>query len=149
MYYKGLYHLFYQYNPDGPLWGNLAWGHSVSTDLVNWEALDVALDRTDPFDINGCWSGSITFVAGKPVILYTGIDDKQRNVQNIAFPKNGSDLLLREWDKPGYNPIMLPVDGIDPDNFRDPTTAWFGQDGYWRTAVGAKLEGGAEVLLYR
>ncbi|XP_078168394.1 beta-fructofuranosidase, insoluble isoenzyme 7-like isoform X2 [Carex rostrata] len=149
MYYKGLYHLFYQYNPQGPLWGTLVWGHSVSTDLVNWEALDVALDRTDPFDINGVWSGSVTFVAGEPIILYTGIDDKQRNVQNIAFRKNGSDPLLREWTKPGYNPIMLPGGDIDPDNFRDPTTGWFGQDRHWRTAVGANLEGRAEILLYK
>ncbi|KAJ1693235.1 hypothetical protein LUZ63_009933 [Rhynchospora breviuscula] len=150
MYYKGLYHLFYQYNPVGPLWGNITWGHSVSTDLVNWEALDLALDRTDPFDINGCWSGSVTFVAGEPVILYTGIDDKQRNVQNIAFPKNGSDPLLREWVKPSdYNPIMVPGGDIDPDNFRDPSTGWFGQDGYWRTAVGANMKGRAEILLYK
>ncbi|KAJ1693236.1 hypothetical protein LUZ63_009934 [Rhynchospora breviuscula] len=151
MYYKGLYHLFYQYNPVGPLWGNgnLAWGHSVSTDLVHWEALDLALDRSDPFDINGCWSGSVTFVDGEPVILYTGIDDEHRNVQNIAFPSNGSDPLLREWTKPGCNPIMVPSGEIDPKNFRDPTTCWIGDDGYWRTAVGANLEGRAEVLLYK
>ncbi|XP_078151621.1 beta-fructofuranosidase, insoluble isoenzyme 6-like isoform X2 [Carex rostrata] len=149
MYYKGLYHLFYQYNPEGPLWGNIAWGHSVSTDLVNWEALDVALDRTDPFDINGCFTGSVTFVAGEPVILYTSFDDKKRQVQNIAFRKNGSDPLLREWTKPDYNPIMLPEGDIDPANFRDPSTGWFGQDGYWRVAVGANLEGRAEILLYK
>ncbi|XP_078166248.1 beta-fructofuranosidase, insoluble isoenzyme 7-like [Carex rostrata] len=149
MYYKGLYHFFYQYNTKGPLWGNMAWGHSVSTDLVNWEALDIALDRTDPFDINGCFSGSVTIVHGEPVILYTGIDAKKRQMQNIAFPKNGSDKLLREWTKPDYNPIMLPGGGIDPAEFRDPTTGWVGQDGNWRVAVGAQVNGRAEVLLYK
>ncbi|KAJ3692640.1 hypothetical protein LUZ60_011735 [Juncus effusus] len=147
MYYNGLYHLFYQYNPFGPLWGNLSWGHSISTDLINWEALPLALTRTDPFDINGCWSGSITFLP-EPVMLYTGIDYLERQVQNVAFPQNGSDPFLLEWSKPGYNPIMPLGNDLDPGKFRDPTTGWLGKDGYWRTAVAAELEGTAEILLY-
>ena len=35
MYYKGVYHLFYQYNPQGAVWGNIVWAHAVSTDLVD------------------------------------------------------------------------------------------------------------------
>ena len=37
MFYKdGTYHLYFQHNPYGSVWGNLSWGHSTSTDLVNW-----------------------------------------------------------------------------------------------------------------
>ncbi|CAO2044119.1 unnamed protein product [Urochloa humidicola] len=152
VYFNGMYHLFYQYNPQGALWdvGNLSWGHSVSGDLVNWAALETALNPTAPFDANGCASGSITILPdGQPVILYSGIDAARRQVQNIAFPKNLRDPLLREWTKPSYNPVVpLPAD-VSPDNFRDPTTAWFGRDGLWRFAVSAVAGGVGSTLVYR
>ncbi|KAG2569559.1 hypothetical protein PVAP13_7NG428000 [Panicum virgatum] len=152
MYYNGMYHFFYQYNPHGALWdiGNLSWGHSVSGDLVNWAALDTALDPTAPFDINGCWSGSATILpGGTPAILYTGIDANNEQVQNVAFPKNPADPLLREWVKPSYNPVIaLPAD-VPGDKFRDPSTAWRGRDGLWRIAVSAEVSGVASTLVYR
>ncbi|OAY68094.1 Beta-fructofuranosidase, insoluble isoenzyme 3 [Ananas comosus] len=125
MYYNGVYHLFYQYNPKGAVWGNIVWAHSVSTDLINWLAVEPAIHPTEPFDINGCWSGSATILPGnRPVILYTGVDTLSRQVQNIAFPKNLSDPYLRKWVKPKYNPLIQPVGGINASSFRDPTTAW-------------------------
>uniref|UniRef100_A0A8I6WY52 Uncharacterized protein n=1 Tax=Hordeum vulgare subsp. vulgare TaxID=112509 RepID=A0A8I6WY52_HORVV len=116
MYHNGLYHFFYQYNPDGVTWGNgnLSWGHSVSLDLVNWFALDTALEPSRSFDANGCWSGSATILPdGSPVMLYTGIDARGDQVQNVAYPKNASDPLLVEWVKPEYNPVIpVPADPL-------------------------------------
>ena len=44
MFYKdGVYHLYFQYNPYGSMWGNMHWGHSTSTDLVNWKNEGVAI----------------------------------------------------------------------------------------------------------
>ncbi|XP_077241306.1 beta-fructofuranosidase, cell wall isozyme-like [Tasmannia lanceolata] len=150
MYYNGVYHLFYQYNPKGAKWGNIVWAHSVSTDMINWMPLKPAIYPSKLFDINGCWSGSATILPGNlPAILYTGIDPEERQVQNIAFPKNLSDPHLTEWDKPDYNPIVEPIDGINSSSFRDPTTAWRGSDGWWRVLVGSKTRKRGQAILYR
>jgi beta-fructofuranosidase len=74
MYYKGYYHLFYQYNPMAAVWGNIIWGHAVSTDMVHWLYLEDALERDQWYDRVGVWSGSATIGPdGVPFILYTGI----------------------------------------------------------------------------
>ena len=131
MIYKGIYHLFYQYNPHGAVWGNIVWAHSTSTDLVNWTPHDPAISPSQPSDINGCWSGSATMLpGGKPAILYTGINPQNQQVQNLAVPKNLSDPFLREWVKSPYNPLIkpTPVNNINSSSFRDPTTAWVGPE---------------------
>ncbi|KAJ9555924.1 hypothetical protein OSB04_010538 [Centaurea solstitialis] len=151
MYYKGVYHLFYQYNPYGSIFNKtIMWGHSVSRDLVNWIHLKNAIIPTNPFDINSCWSGSTTILPqNKPVILYTGIDANHRQVQNLAMPKNLSDPFLQEWVKYSGNPVMTPPHGVESDNFRDPTTGWKGKDGIWRVVVGGLWNNHGVAILYR
>ncbi|KVF36770.1 Concanavalin A-like lectin/glucanase superfamily [Cynara cardunculus var. scolymus] len=150
MYYNGVYHLFYQYNPYGPLWGNISWGHSISYDLINWVHLDVALIPNEPYDINGCWSGSATILlSGEPAILYTGSDTNKHQLQNLAFPKNLSDPLLSEWIKSTQNPLMSPPEGIDPSSFRDPSTAWIGTDGEWRVVIGSEIDHHGLAIIYK
>lgn len=151
MYFNGIYHLFYQYNPKGAVWGNIVWAHSVSKDMINWEPLDPAIYPSKPFDIKGCWSGSATVLPGnKPVILYTGIDPEERQVQNYAIPANISDPYLREWIKPDNNPIVVPTNDMNASAFRDPTTAWW-SGGHWKMIVGGRREGKERGLahLYR
>ena len=43
VHHDGEYHLFFQHNPESTAHANLSWGHAVSTDLVRWQELDVAL----------------------------------------------------------------------------------------------------------
>ncbi|XP_010491942.1 PREDICTED: beta-fructofuranosidase, insoluble isoenzyme CWINV6 isoform X1 [Camelina sativa] len=144
MYYKGFYHLFYQNNPLAPEFSRkkMIWGHSVSQDMVNWIQLEPALSPSEPYDINSCWSGAATILPdGRPVILYTGLDNNNRTqVTVVAEPKDVSDPLLREWVKPKYNPVMVPPSNVYHDCFRDPTTAWQGEDGIWRVLIGAKVK---------
>ena len=55
VFYKGQYHLFYQYYPDSIVWGPMHWGHAVSSNLVSWKHLPVALS---PDSLGYIFSGS-------------------------------------------------------------------------------------------
>ncbi|EMS54282.1 Beta-fructofuranosidase, insoluble isoenzyme 3 [Triticum urartu] len=94
MYYKGLYHLFYQYNPKGAVWGNIIWAHSVSTDLIHWVALEPAIYPTMPFDkildfYNRGSSNSHAKIHGMFVIGCMKIDPVKLRKLGPAFKKNG------------------------------------------------------------
>lgn len=85
VYYKGYYHVYYQHNPFGNLWGNLSWGHARSKDLLHWEQLPVAIvpDRdlapTVPVPDDGYdhWIG--TMWSGSARVYHKGDSDKIDN----------------------------------------------------------------------
>ena len=142
IFWKGYYHLFYQYSstiePQGPKY----WGHGRSKDLVYWEHLPMALAPTPGGpDKDGCWSGSAFINHGVPTLVYTGVDPQ---VQCVA---KGNDGLVF-WRKLDRNPVVAgpPVD-LKVTGFRDPSI-WREGDWWWMT-VGAGFQGqGGAVLLY-
>ena len=73
LYYRGLYHLFYQHFPYEPRWGTMHWGHAVSRDLVTWEHRGIALYPSKYWDQNGCFSGSAMENEGAMFLYYTGV----------------------------------------------------------------------------
>ncbi|KAH6831135.1 Glycosyl hydrolases family 32 protein [Perilla frutescens var. hirtella] len=152
MYYNGVYHFFYQYNPYGATWGNISWAHSVSYNLIDWIHVDPALTPTELYDVGGCWSGSVTILPGDnvPVILYTGISAGNEEVQNLAMPRDTSDPFLREWVKSRHNPLLTPGTDIHPRSFRDPTTAWQKKpDNTWAILIGTQIDGYGAAILYK
>lgn len=149
LFHKGWYHLFYQYNPDSAIWGNITWGHAVSSDLIHWLYLPLAMVPDRWYDINGVWTGSATILPdGKIVMLYTGSTDESVQVQNLAYPADLSDPLLLDWVKFDGNPVLVPPPGIGLKDFRDPTTAWIGPDGKWRITLGSKVNKTGISLVY-
>ncbi|KAK1376393.1 Beta-fructofuranosidase [Heracleum sosnowskyi] len=150
LYYKGWYHLFYQYNPDGAIWGKkIVWGHAASRDLIHWDNLPVAMVTDKWYDVNGVWTGSATILPdGQIVMLYTGSTNESVQVQNLAYPADPSDPLLIEWVKYPNNPVLVPPPGIDFKDFRDPTTAWLSPEGTWRLIIGSKLNRTGISLVY-
>nr|ABB77251.1 vacuolar invertase BObetaFRUCT3 [Bambusa oldhamii] len=141
VYYKGWYHLFYQYNPEGAVWGNkIAWGHAASRDLLHWRHLPIAMLPDRWYDINGVWTGSATTLPdGRLAVLYTGSTNTSVQVQCLALPTNPEDPLLTNWIKYEGNPVLYPPPAIGAKDFRDPTTAWLDpSDKTWRVVIGSK-----------
>ena len=133
--YKGQYHLFYQYHPYSAQWGPMHWGHVVSKDLVHWEHLPIALTPTEPYEKDGCFSGSAIEHDGKLYLIYTGNADIQ--TQCLAVSEDGIN-----FEKSKDNPIIdAPksdeVHGVD---FRDPQV--WEHDGKYYSVIGSKVHGG-------
>ncbi|KAL1558869.1 Beta-fructofuranosidase, soluble isoenzyme I [Salvia divinorum] len=150
LFYNGWYHLFYQYNPDSAVWGNITWAHAVSRDLIHWLHLPFAMVPDQWYDINGVWTGSATILPdGRIVMLYTGDTRDKVQVQCLAYPANLSDPLLLDWVKDSNNPVLFPPPGIGSKDFRDPTTAWRSPDGdKWRITIGSKVNKTGISLIY-
>lgn len=137
VYFRGEYHLFYQFYPYDSVWGPMHWGHAKSKDLVTWEHLPVALAPDQDYDRNGCFSGSAIVKDDRLWLMYTGhIEEKTgvRQVQNMAFSDDGI-----HFEKIEQNPVAtgadLPDELIAAD-FRDPKL--FEKDGRYYSVVAAK-----------
>ena len=73
-FYKGEYHLFYQYHPYSNEWGPMHWGHMVSKDLIRWERRPVVMAPDQEYDNAGCFSGSALELSdGRHLLMYTGV----------------------------------------------------------------------------
>lgn len=156
-FYKGFYHLFYQYDPFAALWGNITWGHAVSKDLIHWQYVDDAAIQGGPgwYDLRGAWSGSATRMEdGSPAMMYTGwsnvSDVIQVQTQSLILPVNASDPLLKYWYKSEANPVIVAEAFMNPQFFRDPTEGWRGKDGDWRILLGGQTaDGGGTAYVYK
>jgi sucrose-6-phosphate hydrolase SacC (GH32 family) len=141
VYYQGEYHMFYQYNPLGDVWGNISWGHAISRDLVHWTELPVAI----PFDEKATiFSGSVVVDqnntsgfgsrANPPLVaIYS----------SAALPTFAQSQALaysldrgRTWTKYAGNPVL---DNPDPD-FRDPKVFWYQPTRRWIMPVALSLQ---------
>jgi beta-fructofuranosidase len=155
--WEGQYHLFYQYNPDDAVWGNIHWGHAVSDDLVHWRDLPVALAPTPGGpDRDGCWSGCAVDDGGTLALVYTGVTCRvpaeayggvsdAEQVVCLAASRDG----LVTWEKYEDNPVIAePPVGFTDENFRDPYV-WREDDGWYAVIAGGVPDGGGAVLLYR
>ncbi len=143
------YHVFYQYNPAGPMHGTIHWGHATSEDLVHWEDEPVALSPSpDGPDRDGCWSGCAVDDDGTATILYTG----GRGAVQLPCRATATDPDLRAWVKDPENPVIdeAPADVVGSDHweaeFRD-HCIWHA-DGRWHHLIGSGLVDAGGVVFY-
>ncbi len=151
VYFEGEYHLFFQYNPFGNEWGHMSWGHAVSTDLLHWQELPVALREENGVMI---FTGSTVvdehnssgFCAGGKhclVAIYTGHTPESGSkpalqTQNIAYSNDRG----RTWTKYPGNPVL----NLNMSDFRDPKVFWSEQGRHWVMVVSLPNE--HKVQLY-
>ncbi len=146
--WKGHFHLFYQYNPYGAVFGLKHWGHTVSDDLVHWEDLPIALTPTPGGpDEAGCWSGCMVDDGGTPTIVYTGVRDKRYTQQTQCLAISRDDLLT--WEKDPANPVIseIPVEVGPTRDFRDPFV-WREGDAWFMVLASQVVGTGGAALLY-
>ncbi len=133
VFYRGEYHLFFQHNPFGIEWGNMTWGHAVSSDMLHWKQLDNVLL---PDDMGTMFSGSAVvdenntagFGAGALILIYTAAGDTseaskgQPYTQCLAYSNDG-----RSFTKYAGNPVLANIAGGN----RDPKIVWHDKTNRW------------------
>ena len=71
-YFKGEYHIFFQYSPFNANGGLKFWGHYSTKDLINYKYIGVSLYPDQKYDCHGVYSGSAFIEDDKMYIYYTG-----------------------------------------------------------------------------
>lgn len=139
VFFDGEYHLFFQYYPDSTVWGPMHWGHAISTDLVHWTHLPIALY---PDSLGYIFSGSAVvdrdnttgFGTGDipPIVaIFTYHDPELERSGSETFQSQGIAFSTdkgRTWSKYVGNPV-LPNPG--KRDFRDPKVFWHEESGKW------------------
>lgn len=150
IFLNGQYHLFFQTNPSGDQWGHMSWGHAVSTDLIHWKALPVAIPEQngtaifsgstveDHDNTSGLCGDAGQKTPGCMVAIYTGASPG-RQTQNIAFSRDGGTT----WVQYPSNPVI----DVGLKDFRDPKVFWHEPTRSWVMVVALPVE--HKVRIYR
>jgi fructan beta-fructosidase len=132
----------------------ISWGHAVSTDMVHWKELPVAIPATDTVSI---FSGSAVVdksnssgfgVPGNPplVAIYTvdfRKDSTDPNDGSVIPQGTQAEAIAystdrgRTWTPYANNPVINPINdsSIDPQNFRDPKVFCYAPAQEWIMAL--------------
>lgn len=148
VYFKGYYHLFYQFHPYDSKWGPMHWGHARSLDLVHWEQLPTALAPDEDYDQEGCFSGSAIEKDGKLFLIYTGCQEVagvMHQHQCVAMSEDGL-----HFTKFSANPVVaeneLGSAGLISE-FRDPKVLYH-NDHYYMVVATKTPDSRGRILMF-
>ena len=135
VFYKGEYHLFYQYNPEGKVWGHMSWGHAVSPDMVHWQHLPLAIPEDPNYMIySGAavvdWNNSSGLCKNPDpkdhsclIAIYAADYHQKREKTHVAYSNDRG----RTWTNYAGNPVI----DVDAEDFRDPYVFWYEPQKKW------------------
>lgn len=125
LYWRGRYHLFYQYHPQGL---PVHWGHAVSTDLIRWRDMPPAIR---PADQSNVFSGQALVEQDRVIAIYhlTG--------QGNCIATASDEMLLRLNPIP-ENPVIpsFTKDGEPTPYYVFDPCIWKEEDGYYALSGG-------------
>ncbi len=122
--FKGLTHVFFQWNPHGNDHSYKAWGHAVTKDLIHFDYLEPALLPEEDYEKNGCYSGSAIIHEGLLYLFYTGnVKDEEGNRESFQCMAVSEDGF--HFEKKG--PVIKEIPGYtghvrDPKIFKEKDT---------------------------
>jgi fructan beta-fructosidase len=128
VYYRGVYHLYFQHAPNSLVWDTMHWGHATSTDLVHWTEQPIALDPA--VHAGDLWSGGGVVdtenVSGlkdgddDPIIVYSGT-----NGVTVFYSLDGGSTFRTYADG---RKVVVPAgrESRDPKVFWDPVSQTWG-----------------------
>ena len=114
VYNNGQYHLFYQHNPFGNIWGHMTWAHAVSKDLVHWKHLPIAIaEEKDTMIFSGTCvvdkkntSGFGKNGAVPMVAVYTAHIENINQSQHIAYSLDNG-ISWTKYNKNRMHPKII------------------------------------------
>lgn len=123
-YKEGIYYLFHQRdtrNPK-PLTDPFGWSLVTTRDFVRFEDFGEVIPRGDNKDADQyIYAGSITQGIGEQLALYTGHNRQAKlegRTSEVLMIASSQDLI--HWEKDGEASKLIPQDGYDKNDWRDP-----------------------------
>ncbi len=151
-WFKGRYHIFFQYSPFEVQGGLKFWGHYSSENLVSWKYEGTALYPDSPYDCHGVYSGSAFVENEKMHLFYTGNVKLDGEYDYINNGRVTSTIHVESEDGVhfGVKEEVIPFKEY-PKNYtchiRDPKV--WKEDGKYRMVLGGRLkEEKGSVLFY-
>ncbi|HEX5025676.1 MAG TPA: glycoside hydrolase family 32 protein [Agriterribacter sp.] len=135
VYYKGEYHLFYQYNPYGRNWGNMHWGHATSEDMLHWKHQPLAIyplkGTPDHYECPA-YSGSAVIDWNNTSGLQKG---DEKTIVAIYTARRCGQRIVYSNDKgktwQAYPNPVIPVMANGTMDERDPKVFWYEPTKKW------------------